>query len=65
MVIISQNGRVIKQVKVAPVDLIFKILLKRYKALYVTIEEEDGSKTTYQVTAASLPFLNSSGPTAL
>ncbi|MEY0291075.1 fimbria/pilus outer membrane usher protein [Providencia rettgeri] len=62
MVIISQNGRVIKQVKVAPGPFNVQDITEAVQGtLDVTIEEEDGSKTTYQVTAASLPFLTRQG----
>ncbi len=62
MVIISQNGRVIKQVKVAPGPFNIQDITEAVQGtLDVTIEEEDGSKTTYQVTAASLPFLTRQG----
>ncbi|MGF7481241.1 fimbria/pilus outer membrane usher protein [Providencia sp. SP181] len=62
MVIISQNGRVIKQAKVAPGPFNIQDITEAVQGtLDVTIEEEDGSKTTYQVTAASLPFLTRQG----
>ncbi len=62
MVIVSQNGRVIKQTKVAPGPFNIQDITEAVQGtLDVTVEEEDGSKTTYQITAASLPFLTRQG----
>ncbi|GAB1437386.1 fimbrial biogenesis outer membrane usher protein [Providencia sp.] len=62
MVVISQDGRVIKQTRVAPGPFNIQDITEAVQGtLDVTIEEEDGSKTTYQVTAASLPFLTRQG----
>lgn len=61
-VIISQNGRVIKQTRVAPGPFNIQDITEAVQGtLDVTIEEDDGSKTTYQVTATSLPFLTRQG----
>ena len=61
-VIVSQNGRVIKQTKVAPGPFNIQDITEAVQGtLDVTVEEEDGSKTTYQITAASLPFLTRQG----
>ena len=63
-VIISQDGRVIKQTRVAPGPFNIQDITEAVQGtLDVTIEEEDGSKTSYQVTAASLPFLTRQGQT--
>lgn len=62
MVIVSQNGRVIKQTRVAPGSFNIQDITEAVQGtLDVTVEEEDGSKITYQVTATSLPFLTRQG----
>lgn len=61
-VIISQNGRVIKQTRVAPGPFNIQDITEAVQGtLDIAIEEENGSKTTYQVTATSLPFLTRQG----
>ncbi|UNH42733.1 fimbrial biogenesis outer membrane usher protein [Moellerella wisconsensis] len=61
-VIISQHGRIIKQTKVAPGPFLIQDITDAVQGtLDVTIEEEDGSKVNYQITAASLPFLTRQG----
>lgn len=61
-VIVSQNGRVIKQTRVAPGPFNIQDITEAVQGtLDVTVEEEDGSKTSYQITAASLPFLTRQG----
>lgn len=62
MVTITQNGRVIKQARVAPGPFNIQDITEAVQGtLDVTIQEEDGSQTQYQVTAASLPFLTRQG----
>ncbi|MDE5307653.1 fimbria/pilus outer membrane usher protein [Providencia stuartii] len=62
MVTITQNGRVIKQARVAPGPFNIQDITEAVQGtLDVTIQEEDGSQTQYQVTAASLPFFNAAG----
>ncbi|WP_163497570.1 fimbria/pilus outer membrane usher protein, partial [Escherichia coli] len=59
---ITQNGRVIKQARVAPGPFNIQDITEAVQGtLDVTIQEEDGSQTQYQVTAASLPFLTRQG----
>lgn len=61
-VIVSQNGRVIKQKRVAPGPFNIQDITEAVQGtLDITIEEENGSKTIYQVTATSLPFLTRQG----
>ncbi len=61
-VIISQQGRIIKQVSVPPGPFAIEGLSETISgALDVKVEEEDGSFTEYQVTTATMPFLTRKG----
>lgn len=61
-VTVSQNGRTLYQTTVAPGPFIITDLVNALQGqLDVTIEEEDGSKSTFQVGSASIPFLTRKG----
>ncbi|AEN62959.1 fimbrial biogenesis outer membrane usher protein [Enterobacter soli] len=57
-VTVSQNGRTLYQTTVAPGPFTITDLVNSLQGqLDVTVEEEDGRKSTFQVGSASIPFL--------
>ena len=61
-VIISQQGRIVYQTKVTPGPFSIKDLSNVvHGVLDVRVEEEDGKVSTFQVNAASVPFLTRKG----
>lgn len=61
-VIISQNGRILNQVKVAPGPFSINNLSSALSGtLDVKITEEDGSVSEYQVSSTNIPFLTRPG----
>ncbi|WP_142793400.1 fimbria/pilus outer membrane usher protein, partial [Klebsiella pneumoniae] len=61
-VTVSQNGRILDQVKVAPGPfLIDNLSSSLLGTLDVKITEEDGSVREYQVSSTSIPFLTRPG----
>lgn len=61
-VTVSQNGRTLYQTTVPPGPFTISDLVNTLQGqLDVTIEEEDGRKSTFQVGSASIPFLTRKG----
>lgn len=61
-VIISQQGRIVYQAKVTPGPFVIQDLSDVvHGTLDVRVEEEDGRVSTFQVNAASVPFLTRKG----
>lgn len=61
-VTVSQSGRVLYQTTVAPGPFTISDLGDTFQGqLDVVVEEEDGRKSTFQVGAASIPFLTRKG----
>jgi outer membrane usher protein FimD/PapC len=61
-VTVSQSGRVLYQTTVAPGPFTISDLGQTFQGqLDVTVEEEDGRKSTFQVGSASIPFLTRKG----
>ncbi|PLR44455.1 hypothetical protein CYR40_15465 [Chimaeribacter arupi] len=61
-VTLSQNGRTLYQTDVPPGPFLIQDLSEAYQgALEVAVTEEDGSRTTFTVEAAGVPFLTRKG----
>jgi len=61
-VTVSQSGRTLYQTTVAPGPFTISDLGQTFQGqLDVTVEEEDGRKSTFQVGSASIPFLTRKG----
>lgn len=61
-VVLSQNGRILYQTNVTPGPFVIQDLSEAIQGnIDVRVEEEDGRITTFQVSAASMPFLTRKG----
>ncbi len=61
-VILSQNGRTLYQTNVAPGPFVIQDISEAVQGnIDVRVEEEDGRVTTFQVSAATVPFLTRKG----
>ena len=61
-VTVAQNGRVLYQTTVAPGPFTISDLGQSFQGqLDVTVEEEDGRTSTFQVGSASIPYLTRKG----
>ncbi|CAM3636327.1 fimbria/pilus outer membrane usher protein [Yersinia entomophaga] len=61
-VVLSQNGRTLYQTNVAPGPFVIQDISETVQGnIDVRVEEEDGHTTSFQVSAASVPFLTRKG----